>query len=306
MSRHPSREPQAPPVGERAEPQRRLEAAAALLRTGPREAETFLRAIAGGGPTAGDFWVALDRDGAYTAAVLAAVSAGRTAMCFATPPANRAEVERIASLLARASLDLHGEDVVLAQALLSHQDRLSADAYERAGYRHLAILQYMERSTIATPPLDDDPDVRFVSADDVDEDVLEATLEATYEASLDCRGLHGLRATSDIIAGHRATAIYDPALWSLIEVEGQPAGVLLLNLSHEPNMVELVYVGLIPCARGRGLGRRTTIEAIRQVQARRRGRLALAVDRKNAPAMGLYRSLGFRSLQRRLAMICPL
>jgi ribosomal protein S18 acetylase RimI-like enzyme len=55
---------------------------------------------------------------------------------------------------------------------------------------------------------------------------------------------------------------------------------------------EVIYLGLTPAARGRGLGR----AAIRHALDLARGQatvLELAVDLRNTPAVRLYRSCGF-------------
>ncbi len=291
-----------PPRGERVPPQRRLEAAAALLRTGPPEAESFLRALGARDASAGAFWAVESPAGGYEAAVLGVLSPGRTVMCFASPPSNRGDVPVLAGVIQRAATELAAEGVAIAQVLLATQDRLSSAAFEAAGFWDLAILQYMERSATAFPSFDREV-LQCVPLPQCGDDLLAEVLIQTYEASLDCPELHGLRTTPDIIAGHRAMGRYDAQLWSVIHVANRPAGVLLLSCSHEAGVAELVYLGLVPWARGRGLGRAALLHAIRE--SRRVGcqRISLAVDRNNAPAIRLYRSLGFRSLQRRRAMI---
>ena len=134
-------------------------------------------------------------------------------------------------------------------------------------------------------------------------DDLVRALEASYERTLDCPGLYGLRITADILAGHQATGDFDPALWTLLYVDDRPAGVMLLNAFPAHRTVELVYLGLAPFARGRGLGRQLLRHGLAQLKKRRERTLTLAVDDRNTPALALYASEGLRPIVKRVAMI---
>jgi ribosomal protein S18 acetylase RimI-like enzyme len=61
---------------------------------------------------------------------------------------------------------------------------------------------------------------------------------------------------------------------------------------------EVVYLGLTPVARGRGLGRITLRHAL-ELARPCVSRLELAVDIRNTPATCLYRSAGFVVRDRR-------
>ena len=87
------------------------------------------------------------------------------------------------------------------------------------------------------------------------DDTLGSILDASYEETLDCPGLCGLRRTQDIILGHKSSGRHDPDGWLLAKIDGVFAGAILLNHSREHNDIELVYLGLAPPVRGRGLGR---------------------------------------------------
>src|SRR5690606_38925319 len=128
-------------------------------------------------------------------------------------------------------------------------------------------------------------------------------LDASYEETLDCPELRGLRATSDVLEGHMATPTFDPALWTLMRLNGAPVGVLLLNPSPASRSVELVYFGLARAARGRGIERTLLRHGLRLVAGRREKHIALAVDERNEPARGLYASEGFRRVFSKSAFI---
>jgi len=158
-------------------------------------------------------------------------------------------------------------------------------------------------STIVLPPsaslenFDDSPDARRALA---------SLLEQTYADTLDCPGLAGLRRADEILEGHRRGGRFDPSLWTLLRLDGVAAGALLLNAASHLQVLELVYLGLIPSARGRGLGRSLIDHAISIAVARRVRSIMLAVDEENTPALRLYRAAGFRRHARRAALVIPL
>ncbi|MFO0849792.1 MAG: GNAT family N-acetyltransferase [Gemmataceae bacterium] len=56
----------------------------------------------------------------------------------------------------------------------------------------------------------------------------------------------------------------------------------------------MTYVGLTPSARGRGFGTLAVRAALRRAMAAGNDWLTLSVDVRNAPAVRMYRRLGFR------------
>ena len=103
------------------------------------------------------------------------------------------------------------------------------------------------------------------------------------------------------IAGTVAALI--PALWWVVYRADQPEGALLLSPFPDQGSVELVYLGLGPSLRGRGLGKLLMVRAIDA--ARRSGAMDMtcAVDMQNLRALRLYAGLGFRSIDRRVALV---
>ena len=115
-----------------------------------------------------------------------------------------------------------------------------------------------------------------------------------------------MRLTEDIVAGHMATGTFDPALWTLLYVDEQPAGAVLLNPFPAHRTVELVYLGLAPFARGRGLGQQLLRHGLSLLTGRHERTLTLAVDRLNTPAIAMYVSEGMRPIVQRSGLIRPL
>jgi hypothetical protein len=107
----------------------------------------------------------------------------------------------------------------------------------------------------------------------------------------------------DVIAGYQATGSFDPARWFLLRHDGSDVGCLLLAEHAANRQWEVAYVGLAPEARGRGWGVATIRQAQWLARRARVGRLLLAVDAANAPAIATYAAAGFSAWDRRTVML---
>jgi ribosomal protein S18 acetylase RimI-like enzyme len=290
---------------------RRSEAIERLVSAGPatdrRAVQHFLDYAETNAVNLDGLWSRIGADGRFDSTVLAVPSQGRTAMVFASHPTAAAQTASIAQLIDHACRKTAAWDVDLAQALLDPNEGLERRMFEAAGFLELAQLSYLERPISRVSPLPPrwPAGVRariepYREALDGD---LATILNLSYEQTLDCPGLYGLRRTEDIIAGHKATGRFEPSLWTLLWVDEQPAGVVLINPFPGHKTTELVYIGLAPFARGRGLGRPLLRHGLCLLQGRREHSITLAVDQRNTPALALYASEGFRPAVQRVAMI---
>ncbi len=250
---------------------------------------------------------------------LAVPGAGKTAaMVLSGPGSDRAEhAERVASLNA-ACRDLGvpakvgGRVVRLAQALPEPDEPWAVDAFVEAGFTKVGDLVYMRRPF--SEPLGGGDQhwptgvaVRPVVSLEADRAVLIEALDRTYRDTLDCPELCGLRDTADVLESHRATGIFDPKLWWLATLEGRPHGCILLARAPEHRSVELVYLGLSPELRGRGVGSRLLHLGLSRVLAGPEAdSIACAVDQRNGPALRLYQRFGFREFGKRVALVRPI
>jgi GNAT superfamily N-acetyltransferase len=293
--------------------------------------------------------------------VLGVVGAGRTAMVFVsgrvrsdrawlasitgdgpagTDPAKAPLAERVACLNTicdQLAAPVHG--VRLAQALLEAREREALAALLAAGFIQLGELAYMRR-TMPPGGLARHRDFDFEPAwpdgvrvdrvvdllaagrtsEEVDRD-LALALERSYIDTLDCPELCGLREPVDVLASHRSVGVYDPSLWWLLTLNGVPEGCMLLSFSPEHDGVELVYLGLSPAVRGKGLGSQLLRVGVARLLAMINGDhpgplgpgrsvcsggLTCAVDSRNIPALRLYRRLGFVRFGVRTPFVRPL
>jgi mycothiol synthase len=289
---------------------RRLEALARLVAHGPYpdepRARRFLEFSQANQLPLDALWARTDADGRFIQSVLAVANPGRTAMFFASRPASPSDVPGLGELIGHAADEVALAGTHLAQALLAPEEHLEFEAFAAGGFHELAKLSYLERTLPRRRERREPPLPAGVTIEPYCDAVLAelvVALEASYEDTLDCPGLRGLRDTCDIVAGHRATGAFEPDLWRLLRIDGEIAGALLLNPSPHHNSVELVYLGLARTARGRGLGRVLLRHGLRLLGGRNERTINLAVDERNSPAIRLYRSEGFVTALRRVALI---
>jgi ribosomal protein S18 acetylase RimI-like enzyme len=136
-----------------------------------------------------------------------------------------------------------------------------------------------------------------------DRALLAEALDRSYEATLDCPGLCGMRETDDVIDSHLSTGQFDPSMWWLVLSDGAAHGCALFNPCPEQGTVELVYLGLSPRVRGRGLARMLLAHGLARLGGPGQLSVTCAVDRRNAPAIALYRRAGFGEFSGRIAYV---
>jgi ribosomal protein S18 acetylase RimI-like enzyme len=244
-------------------------------------------------------------------ALLPVVSPGRTMLLLTpnqllrqqTPESSvRALCDEVCAQYAR-------QGVQLAQLLLDPNEREVRDVYAASGFHQLAELVYLSRAVkrplsqdeLLLPPGFDL--IRYDPASLKIHDHFARTITASYDGSLDCPGLNGMRDIVDVLEGHKAAGEFDPKRWRLLLEYGQPRAVLLTNRSLHADALELVYLGLVPEARGRGLGDWMVKLALACASEAGCAELTLAVDSRNAPALKLYFRHGMQRVATRIAML---
>lgn len=255
-----------------------------------------------------DLWLA-ERRGRLVWALLPILSPGRTMLLFTPTDPPAGDAAGPAGLLVGAVCDhFAARGVQLAQILFAPEDSTSQSLYESLGFVVMAELVYLHGAARRTGPPPLPPGLEWVSYSPRTHAAFAQTIHESYDGSLDCPSLNGVRDIEDVVAGHKATGDFDPALWSLL-CERSPSGelaalgTLLLSRVARSDVVELVYLGLRPIARGRGLGDLMMRQASHLVAAVEHERLSLAVDALNAPALRLYYRHGMQRVASKLAMM---
>ncbi|MBZ0171356.1 MAG: GNAT family N-acetyltransferase, partial [Phycisphaerales bacterium] len=262
--------------------------------------------------------------GTVKQAVLIVPQPGRTAMVFLSGVGNSRQcgdrrsqhTDRVAVLRAAFSESgcVLGDRLHLLQALPAPDEWWATEAFAGAGMTRLGDLAYLRRplamrggqsgSSGSWPEGVDVKPVRGLD-EHLDGPSLRGALERTYIDTLDCPGLCDLRDIDDVIESHRSTGRFDPSLWWIIRHESRPEGCVLLSPNPEQDSVELVYMGLGPDLRGRGLGARLLDTAIVKAQRLHLSSITCAVDYRNEPARSVYAKLGFSEFARRVAYVFP-
>jgi mycothiol synthase len=249
-------------------------------------------------------WIA-ERHGRPVWAVLPIVSPGKTVLllCPGGPRETAAPEQLLLAVLQHHRM----QGVELAQVLVEPDDPTLLPRLARLDFAPMAQLTYLQRSVPrALGQFELPPPLRSISYSADTHQAFASTILQTYEHSLDCPALNGKRQIEDILRGHRATGEFDPTLWSLILENDTPIGVSLLARLAYADACELVYFGLVPQARGRGLGHVLLQHALAQLARTDLSRLNLAVDSANAPALHLYSRHGLTPVGRKIAMMRPL
>jgi GNAT superfamily N-acetyltransferase len=158
--------------------------------------------------------------------------------------------------------------------------------------------------------------VTWVDLDQLGEDWrvhLSSVAGRTFIDTQDCPRLSDFRAADEIVQGYVDATHFDRRLASLMRVDGDWAGCLILT-SHsapeasvspsddaptppsESGAIELTYMGLVPEYRGKGLAGQLLAKTICSATANGASRVVLAVDRDNRPAAAIYQRLGWREV----------
>jgi len=250
-----------------------------------------------------ELWMAAEGD-EPKAVMLIVPGVGRTGMAFLSPIFDGPDSDTITNLARVACQTQDANQMRLIQVLLDPHQDIEIAALAGAGFTKLAQLLYMECDIEAGMiPLELDEAVTCLHWSRRTNSCFKDIILASYQDTLDCPGLVGLRHIDDILAGHMAVGVFKPELWFALHAHGEPVAVMLLNLASHGAVMELVYLGVAPGWRGRGVGRKLLAHGLGLASQYGATSMALAVDRINKPALHLYRSMHFTSTSRRQAMI---
>ncbi len=171
------------------------------------------------------------------------------------PRLQEGEPPETANALLNGLLDLfNAQGLKIAQALLRPQDEDDFQRFTAAGFRHMADLRYLVSLPQQWPSAEPVSGLTYEPSCDANLSRLKHVIEQTFEETLDCPGLSEIRNTTDLLTEYRAIGEFDPALWLIVRQEESDIGCLLLANHPEVSQWELVYVGIVRTARGRGLG----------------------------------------------------
>jgi mycothiol synthase len=252
------------------------------------------------------FFVAL-RNGQLRGAAWGQFQPGNTAVLWPAKLDVGENISPTAERLTAAAIGaLDAAGVAMTQVLLPAQDSPDALPLQTAGFRYLTDLVYLtcERDRFATSPESAAP-LEFEPYEFTQRGRLTALAQQTYQETLDCAALGDERDIEDVVDGYLATGKFDPHNWFFVRAAlGPPGDVndigLLLLTEHPASIhIELIYMGLVPAARGRGWGRAVVEQAQRIARHSNADRIVCAVDAQNLPALAVYRDTHFEVWDRR-------
>ena len=249
--------------------------------------------LAEAGPGALDGLLAAHRGGRMVGVAWAQAQPGGTAVVW-PPWLVAGEPEETAGLLLAAACQLlERQGITLAQSLLSATAGHQSARLQAAGFVPMAELVFLVCTRAAFPRGPVAGPVEFEAYRPANHQRLAAVVLATYQGTLDCPQMSGLRGIEDVLEGYRATGQFDPQHWLIVRHAGGDVGCLLLADHPRMQHMELVYMGLVPDARGNGWGRAMVRHAQWLARRRDRSQLVLAVDQKNLPALAMYEAASF-------------
>lgn len=278
-------------------PAQRERALQVLLENRSPEAQAALEAAAQSVDE--ELLIAALRGEQVVGAVFAQRQPGKVALVW--PPRTTAEeTGNTAGELFRELLDrLRLDGVQVVQAFPDVPGHADQQLLAAAGFEHVADLLYLVCTEAGFPTAPPTLSIELEACCDANLARLSEVLERSYEGTLDCPRLNGVRSAEDVLETYRAAGVFDAARWFLVRANQQDVGCLLLADHPQDEQWELVYIGLVPAARGQGIGRDLVRQAQWLTRQAGRRRLVLSVDAANAPALGLYASEGFAAWDRR-------
>ena len=223
---------------------------------------------------------------------------GRTANVWPIRVRSRfVQIEMEDALFSQALQRCRYGGATFAQSLLPSDDSSGREAARRNGFQRITRVLGM-RCELPIPFEPSPIRLRMESGSTADRDRFKRILMSTFDDSLDCPELDGLRTPEEIVEGHLA-ASPDRARWRLAWAAEEPVGVLILGEGDSSERVDLSYMGVVPAARGRGIGKSMLSASLHQLAIAGAKEVTLLVDERNRPAIDLYHKHGFHSVDGR-------
>ena len=241
-------------------------------------------------------WWNRNPEGEIQGVVMVLVSKGSVPFLYHSPAdGQRVDFESLVNLIREVSRDVLSKGYPMIQRFVPEKSHPDAAALLGAGFEELVELTSMvaplgeQRSAV-----DEVKGYEFVNYGNFRVRQLKTTIQSTYRGSLDCPRLVGVRPMSDIINSHKTTGIFRPQWWWMLRFKGKPVGCVLVNRTANQNEAEIIYLGVVPEFRGKGLGELMLRWTATCVHCEGVKQLTLAVDSQNSAAVNLYERFGFQ------------
>ncbi|MCD0457851.1 GNAT family N-acetyltransferase [Roseiconus lacunae] len=179
-------------------------------------------------------------------------------------------------------------------------------AFLELGYWHLADMSRMavridETSLVPEDCLEGECrglGIRLTPYQSKDRTLLINLSEAISKESLDCPALSGIRDYGNVVDSQLHRQGCTPSHWRIVWIDYEPIGAVLVSTHNSLPHAELVFLGIVPAARGRGIGRQLIRHAKHLAATAKVQSLSLNCDNDNFPAISTYQRAGFQSVGR--------
>ncbi len=223
-------------------------------------------------------------------------------MLFYSPPSDDGvNGEALGQTLGRLSRDTLAAGASLVQALIAVDSGAEVSLLKARGFTLFVTLIYMKLDLADIEKPCDAAELVWENMDDADEAELACAIQSTYHGSQDCTELVRVRDIHDVIEEHKHAGVFRPESWWIVYCDSQPVGCVLLNDSDVAPSSEIVYLGVAPQHRGKGIGQKLLARAASDAKGRHSIAITLAVDAQNHCARRLYEEAGYKETSRRMA-----
>lgn len=217
------------------------------------------------------------------------------------------EQDTLASrLVQQARVYAQQEGVHLVQSLLETDRTSTAQHLVAGGFREITQVEQRVAVPEAAGVVPAQEALQLTKCADMRSSSFQQLVARTYEGSLDCPELDGLRQIEDVLDGYLSTCGGHLEHWYTLHCDGQTAGTILLAHHAEIHQLELIYFGLLPSYRQRGLGAELIRFALLLGARLQCETITTGVDVRNVPAVALYAQFGFQLVDSKRVFLLPL
>ena len=194
----------------------------------------------------------------------------------------------------------------LLQSLIGPENPKAGEHLVRLGFQQVTRLDQLHAFPDALEAVPPSIELTFSTCEDFRSPAFEQLVINTYEGSLDCPEIDGLRQIQDVLTGYHATSGHSTEHWYLAQQAGETIGVTILAHHTANHQLELIYFGLLPPFRQRGLGKEILRHILHLANHLGCHSILTGVDQRNTPAMALYHQFGFVPSDSKELFLLPL
>lgn len=209
-------------------------------------------------------------------------------------PGRKSSAELDSFLVAEATRLASTKSSLVVAAVYSDQTKEERIALQEI-YRNLGY-RYCRDSTILTRTLEDLPDPPGIFSESIEE-AGEDLFISVATACADGTGWGEVDFASYIPTWRRG-AKFDPELFRLARLGGQPAGVILARVDRlDPNEGAFYFLGIMPHVRGRGIGRALLLQGLHLLKERGVARTRQIIPSGEGPSLRVLESVGYQVVE---------